>query len=95
MAIQNWNKPQDYNGEGEGALAPCRCSEALAINYPVTVDAKKLRALIWTGDAIIRATDAERVARWKEIREIICAQMQMPQNEKLCREQGGKDSDAR
>lgn len=48
------------------------------INYPVTVDAKILRALVWTGDGIIRKPSEDRISRWKEIREKIFNQFRAP-----------------
>jgi len=53
----------------------------VAIHYPVTVDAKKLTALILTGDAIIRAPNQGRIDAWNQIKSIIWHQCQPP-NEK-------------
>lgn len=51
-----------------------RDSDEMAIHYPVTVDAKKLWALIGTGDAIIHNPKPDRIAHWEKLRAIIAAQ---------------------
>jgi hypothetical protein len=49
------------------------------ITYPVTVDYKKLWALILTGDAIIRNPKPDRIEMWKELRRVIAEQCNQKQ----------------
>ncbi len=50
-----------------------------AITYPVTVDYKKLWALIHTGDAIIRNPKMDRIAKWAGLRAVLAKQCNQPQ----------------
>lgn len=49
------------------------------INYPVTVDYKKLWALIHCADAIIRNPDPQRVEHYERLRKVIADQCNQPQ----------------